>query len=485
MTEQVSHNKLEWKELNEEREAVLAGWPTGQEVDLEEAFQFHLKLAPELNFAKRLIQAKQQGHTLAQPRAGVAELNKHLELLLFLQNEGGADLLPTTIDSYTRQNRYEEAEKGLAESVLEGRSLLNGFPAVNHGVQNCRRLVESLSVPVQVRHGTPDARLLAEITLAAGFTAYEGGGLSYNIPYAKRVPLEKSIRDWQYVDRLVGYYQEQGVTINREPFGPLTGTLVSPCISHAVAVIEAVLAAKQGVKNITIGYGQCGNITQDVAALQTLPVLAEEYLQAETIDDVEITTVFHQWMGGFPADEAKAFAVISLGGITAALGQATKVIVKTTHEALGIPTKEANAQGIRATKQVLNMLQDQVYPENPKLAEERDIILQETRLILDKTLELGEGDWALGAVRAFAAGVIDVPFAPSSHNAGRTMPARDNEGAVRFLSWGSLPFTKDIQDFHRAKLAERGRAEQRSPNFQMVIDDIYAIGHGRLIGRPR
>lgn len=485
MTEQVSHNKLEWKELNEEREAVLAGWPTGQEVDLEEAFQFHLKLAPELNFAKRLIQAKQQGHTLAQPRAGVAELNKHLELLLFLQNEGGADLLPTTIDSYTRQNRYEEAEKGLAESVLEGRSLLNGFPAVNHGVQNCRRLVESLSVPVQVRHGTPDARLLAEITLAAGFTAYEGGGLSYNIPYAKRVPLEKSIRDWQYVDRLVGYYQEQGVTINREPFGPLTGTLVSPCISHSVAVIEAVLAAKQGVKNITIGYGQCGNITQDVAALQTLPVLAEEYLQAETIDDVEITTVFHQWMGGFPADEAKAFAVISLGGITAALGQATKVIVKTTHEALGIPTKEANAQGIRATKQVLNMLQDQVYPENPKLAEERDIILQETRLILDKTLELGEGDWALGAVRAFAAGVIDVPFAPSSHNAGRTMPARDNEGAVRFLSWGSLPFTKDIQDFHRAKLAERGRAEQRSPNFQMVIDDIYAIGHGRLIGRPR
>jgi len=485
LTEQVSHNKLEWKELNEEREAVLAGWPTGQEVDLEEAFQFHLKLAPELNFAKRLIQAKQQGHTLAQPRAGVAELNKHLELLLFLQNEGGADLLPTTIDSYTRQNRYEEAEKGLAESVLEGRSLLNGFPAVNHGVQNCRRLVESLSVPVQVRHGTPDARLLAEITLAAGFTAYEGGGLSYNIPYAKRVPLEKSIRDWQYVDRLVGYYQEQGVTINREPFGPLTGTLVSPCISHAVAVIEAVLAAKQGVKNITIGYGQCGNITQDVAALQTLPVLAEEYLQAETIDDVEITTVFHQWMGGFPADEAKAFGVISLGGITAALGQATKVIVKTTHEALGIPTKEANAQGIRATKQVLNMLQDQVYPENPKLAEERDIILQETRLILDKTLELGEGDWALGAVRAFAAGVIDVPFAPSSHNAGRTMPARDNEGAVRFLSWGSLPFTKDIQDFHRAKLAERGRAEQRSPNFQMVIDDIYAIGHGRLIGRPR
>lgn len=482
---EITHDKLDWNDLKEEREAVLAGWPTGQEVDLDEAFRFHSKLPKELSFGMRLTQAKEQGRTLAQPRAGVADLNSHLELLLFLQDHGGADLLPTTIDSYTRQNRYEEAEKGLAESVLEGRSLLNGFPAVNHGVSNCRRLVETLSVPVQVRHGTPDARLLAEITLAAGFTAYEGGGLSYNIPYAKRVPLEQSIRDWQYVDRLVGYYQEQGITINREPFGPLTGTLVSPCISHAVAVIEAVLAAKQGVRSITVGYGQCGNLTQDVAALQTLTTVAEEYLRAENLYDTEITTVFHQWMGGFPNDEAKAFGVISLGGITAALGKATKVIVKTTHEALGIPTKEANAQGIRATKQVLNMLQDQAYPENPLLAQEREVILRETRLILDKTLELGEGDWALGAVRAFAAGVIDVPFAPSSFNSGRTMPARDNEGAVRFLSWGNLPFTKDIQDFHRSKLAERGKAEQRTPNFQMVIDDIYAIGQGRLIGRPR
>lgn len=471
--------------MADERHEVLAAWVTGQDVDLEEAIAYHRAMPSKLNFAHTLTKAKQAGRTLAQPRAGVAELGAHIELLQYLQNEGEADLLPTTIDSYTRQNRYEEAERGLEESVREGRSLLNGFPAVNHGVDNCRLLVESLSIPVQVRHGTPDARLLAEITLAAGFTAFEGGGISYNIPYAKRVPLEKSIRDWQYVDRLTGYYQEQGITINREPFGPLTGTLVAPCISHSVAVIEAVLAAKQGVKSITLGYGQCGNINQDVAALQSLPLLAEEYLRAEGLEDVEITTVFHQWMGGFPNDEARAFGVIALGGVAAALGKATKVIVKTTHEALGIPTKEANAQGIRATKQVLRMLQDQVYPENPVLAQEREIIMQETRLILDRTLELGDGDWALGAVRAFAAGVIDVPFAPSSFNAGRTMPARDNEGAVRFLSWGNLPFNKEIQDFHRAKLEERGKAENRTPSFQMVIDDIYAIGQGRLIGRPR
>ena len=96
---------LDWNELQEERKAVLAGWPTGQDVDLDEAVQFHSRLPQELNFGTRLVQAKEQGQTLAQPRAGVADLNSHRELLLFLQEEGGADLLPTTIDSYTMQNR--------------------------------------------------------------------------------------------------------------------------------------------------------------------------------------------------------------------------------------------------------------------------------------------------------------------------------------------------------------------------------------------
>ena len=122
---------------------------------------------------------------------------------------------------------------------------MNGFPAVNHGVSNCRKVIESVNTPVQVRHGTPDARLLTEITYAGGFTSYEGGGISYNLPYCKDVPMERTITDWQYVDRLTGYYEELGVSINREPYGPLTGTLVPPCISHAVAIIEALLAAEQ------------------------------------------------------------------------------------------------------------------------------------------------------------------------------------------------------------------------------------------------
>ncbi len=466
------------------RQEVLAQWPTGKDVDLQEAVDYHKKMPESRIFSKKLVAAKNARKTLVQPRAGVPVIEEHIKLMQYLEKEGEADLLPTTIDSYTRQNRYEEAENGVKESIRLGRAMLNGFPAVNHGVAGCRRIIESVNVPVQVRHGTPDARLLTEITYAGGFTSYEGGGISYNLPYCKNIPMERTIRDWQYVDRLTGLYEEMGVSINREPYGPLTGTLVPPCISHAAAIIEALLAAEQGVKNITVGYGQCGNLVQDIAAIRVLEQLTDEYLEKYGYTDVTVTTVLHQWMGGFPADEAKAFGVIATGSLIAALSGATKVIVKSPHEAVGIPTMEANAQGLRCTKQVVNMMADQTFHDE-HLAQEMEIIRQETRCIVDKCFELGGGDIAIGVCRGVEAGALDVPFAPCRANAGLMLPCRDNDGAVRILNTGHLPFTQELKDFHAAKIDERAKFEHRPASFQMVIDDVYAIGKGRLVGRPR
>ena len=481
---EIQNKKLSDDIFFKERAEVLTQWPTGKDVDLEEAVNYYKAMPDNRNFGKKLSKAKAEHRTLIQPRAGVPVVEEHIKLLQYLEKYGEADLLPSTIDSYTRQNRYEEGENGIAESIRLGRAMMNGFPAVNHGVAKCRQVIESVNVPVQVRHGTPDARLLTEITYAGGFTSYEGGGISYNLPYCKNVPMERTIRDWQYVDRLTGLYEEMGVTINREPYGPLTGTLVPPCISHAAAIIEALLAAEQGVKSITVGYGQCGNLCQDVAAIRTLEELTDEYLKKYGYNDVEVTTVLHQWMGGFPADEAKAFGVISSGSLIAALSKATKVIVKTPHEAVGIPTMEANAEGLRCTKQVVNMFFEQTL-QTDTLELEKEIIRQETRCILDKCFELGNGDIAVGVCRAVEAGVLDVPFAPCRYNAGLMLPCRDNNGAIRILNMGNLPFTKDLKDFHAAKIAERAAAENRKPSFQMVIDDVYAIGKGRLVGRPR
>lgn len=477
--------KIETSTFWETREEVLTQWETGIGLDINEAMKYQDAIPSERRFSDVMKKADKEGQTLLQPRAGVALVDQHIELLKFLHTEGGADLLPTTIDSYTRHNRYKEAEEGINESIRTGRSMLNGFPAVNHGVEACRKVTSSVEAPVQVRHGTPDARLLAEITLAGGFTSYEGGGISYNIPYAKNNPLEKTIRDWQYVDRLIGHYAENGIIINREPFGPLTGTLIPPCISHSVAILESLLAAEQGVKDITVGYGQGGNLTQDVSAIRTLGELTREYLEKFGFHDVMVTTVFHQWMGGFPEDEAKAFGVISWGGAAAALSKATKVIVKSPHEAQGIPTKEANAAGLRATRQLIDMLSEQKMPVTDEINSEMDIIGKETRAIVDSMLKIGENNFADAAVRGFKEGLVDIPFAPSRHNRGKVLPVRDNDGAIRFLDTGHLPFDDEIMGFHKRQLKKRAAAERREPGFQMVIDDIYAISKGRLVGRPR
>ena len=482
---QLINRKWSEEQFLGERRQVLAAWPTGREVDLDEAVAYQKAIPIDKRFQSKLDMAIRKDITLIQPRAGVPLIEEHIRLLRHLETEGGADLLPTTIDAYTRLNRYEDAQHGIEESKASGKAMLNGFPAVNHGVAGCRRVTSAVNSPVQVRHGTPDARLLAEITLAGGFTSFEGGGISYNIPYAKNVSMEHTLLTWQYVDRLTGYYEERGISINREPFGPLTGTLVPPCVSNAVAIIEALVAAEQGVRNITVGYGQCGNLVQDVAAIHALREQVKEYLERFGYTDCNVSTVLHQWMGGFPQDEAKAFAVICWGSAAAALAKATKVIVKTPHEAMGVPTMEANAAGLRATSQLIHMLADQKMVDDSVLREEVEQIKREVRCILEKTLELGEGDIAVGTVRAFQAGVIDVPFAPSRMNAGKIMPARDHYGAVRMLDCGNLPFTKDIKDFHREKIAQRAKLEGREVSFQMSIDDIYAISKSRLVGRPR
>ena len=482
----VQNKKISEKDFFAEREQVLATWKTGKDyhLDFEESIPFLKTIPEEKNFAEKLAKAKKiNSRTLVQPRAGVPVINNHIELLQFLE-EAGADFLPSTIDSYTRQNRYAEADMGIKESIMNDRALLNGFPCVNYGVTGCKQVFDAVKVPLQARHGTPDARLLAEIIHAAGWTSNEGGAISYNLPYAKSISLEDSIKYWQYCDRLVGYYEENGIHLNREPFGPLTGTLVPPSISNTVGIIEALLAAEQGVKNITVGYGMGGNIIQDVAAIRALQEQTEEYLEKYGYKDMIVTTVFHQWMGGFPHDETEALGLISLSSTVGALSGATKMITKTPHESVGIPTKEANAQGIKASKLVTRLLCDQKFPECPALTEEINQIKKEVDCLLTAVFKVGDGDLAVGTVKAFEQGLIDIPFAPSKYNAGLILPVRDNDGHIRIFEFGNLALSDEIKEFHRRKVAERAKAEGRDASFQLTIDDIYAVSLGHIVGRP-
>ena len=57
------------------------------------------------------------------------------------------------------------------------------------------------------------------------------------------------------------------------------------------------------------------------------------------------------------------------------------------------------------------------------------------------------GDIAVGVIKAFEYGIIDVPFAPSKQTLGEVLPARDNEGCIRILEFGHLGMSEEVKKF--------------------------------------
>jgi methylaspartate mutase epsilon subunit len=371
--------------------------------------------------------------------------------------------------------KLDRAQVGIEASREAGRSMLNGLPVINYGVGAVRKVVEAVDRPIILLSGTPFPQLTSEIALAAGCSAFLGGGVSYTASYIKDMPIAEGIRNYQYLDRLASFYAEHGVMIHREQPGFLTGTLIPPGIGIAIGVIEVLLAAGQGLRHYSVGLTQNLDIVQDVAGLRVMEDICHEYLKRLGYEDMFISIATHEWMQAFPPDEAKASAVIAMGGVIAALAGATQVITKTTHEFEGIPTSKANAEGARATKMAIQMVGDRRLPVDDTVRQEMEIIRMEACSILDKTLELGDGDAAVGVVRGFEAGIIDVPWAPNRHAKGAVIPVRDAKRAIRYLEFGDLPFGSEIKEYHREKLKERETKENKKINYETAIFDVSEI----------
>ena len=105
---------------------------------------------------------------------------------------------------------------------------------------------------------------------------------------------------------------------------------------------------------------------------------------------------------------------------------------------------------------LLEMLKDQNinFIDNKETAVETEMVEKETRAILDRVIELGDGDVTIGAVRAFEAGVLDQTFATTCRALRKVLGVRDAQGAVRYLDHGNLPFSKEIINFHKEKIVK-------------------------------
>jgi len=231
-----------------------------------------------------------------QPRGGFPTYEKVFRLYReFI--DAGVDILPLTIDSNTRLNDYATARKMLALSEENDADMLNGYPLITHGYRTTRKMMTHYNVPVSLRHGTPDARLLVEVALASGIFEIEGGPITYLLPYSKNFPLDKAFLYWKYVERVCAEYSELNEPINRESFGPLSATLQPPAIVIVIQLLEMLLSLEEGVKSFSVSFSQSGSMIQDIVTGNVIKKLAknEQFLTSKVIqylDEVDRRKLF-------------------------------------------------------------------------------------------------------------------------------------------------------------------------------------------------
>jgi methylaspartate mutase epsilon subunit len=159
----------------------------------------------------------------------------------------------------------------------------------------------------------------------------------------------------------------------------------------------------------------------------------------------------------------------------AAVAGAVSVTTKSTHEAFGIPTPKANAEGLRTTRMAVYLARRIRLDGLAEFEREKDLIRREVRAIVDRVLELGDGDAALGTVRSIEAGVLDVPWSPNRFVKSRVLPARDADGYLRILDPGEVPLPAEVRGFHEDKLRRRAAAEGRAFDHDLAVTSVYEI----------
>ena len=431
--------------LQEEREIILNNEYVDT-FDFAEVSEFVKNASKDL-FISHHFKNKAKDKMLVQPRGGFPTYKKQFALYEFFV-DANVDVLPLTIDSNTRLNDYATSSKMLRLSEENDVDMLNGYPLVNHGYRTTRKMITHFNKPVSLRHGTPDARLLIETAIASGIFEIEGGPITYLLPYSKNFPLDKAFLYWKYVERVCANYSQLNEPINRESFGPLTATLVPPCITIIIQLLEMLLSLEEGVKSFSVSFAQNGSMNQDIVTGAVLKKMAKYYAEQIDCGDAAINLVYHQWMGAFPTNRDYAEQLINISTVIAAMVGADKIITKTREEAVGIPTKEANAKTVANTQYTLRILNG--LP-NVVDEEEEEILTLEVKAIMEAVFNDSADTLWRKVFNCIKNGIIDVPFSPHIINHNEMITIRDAKKNIRIIKRGNVPIPDRCYAYEKAQ----------------------------------
>ena len=466
------------------REQALQQWRTGSAAkNLDE--NANCMSQTESLYRLEIDNEKRNGLPLLQPRTGVPDPKKQLQLFNKVI-AAGADVVSYQVDSLTRNLNYSDSQELIKESIIQNKSLLNGTPLINWGVDVLRKINSTVKRPIQVRHSSKSPELLAEISFASGIQAFEGGSICYNIPYYKDLLLSESIEKWQYVDYLAGQYATKyNLIIHREFFGVLTGTLMPPSLAISTGLIESVLAFNQGVKSVSIGFGESGNLIQDIATVRVINQYCRTFLDNLGARDLRLSATMSQHMGAFPSSLTKSQQLIAGSARAAFVSKPSRLITKTYVESTRIPSPEDNYNSLKMVRSLISE-PNLISFDEKKVQFEMEFLTKEVSQIVENVIFRGGGNIASGLIKCFELGELDIPFSPSLQNAGNVIAARDISGAIRFVDTGKLPFSKDIKEFHKFHILERRGVEKikEGEEYKLVEMDIKNVIEGNYKNWP-
>lgn len=390
----------------------------------------HRALIPMAKSFGAFVNAVQRsGRLVVQPRMGMSAPQLMRSGLLATRQAEATTVGTITLDSYTRLGSHDLARRAIAEGAA-----LNGYPIVAHNTATTLEVIEGIAgpdFPIQVRHGSPSPYDTFEALVSAGLAATEGGPVSYCLPYSRN-PLKDSVADWARCCEMFVSLRKTGVEPHMETFGGcMIGQLCPPSLLIALAVLEALFFRQHGLRSVSLSYAQQTSAVQDEEAITALDRIAGEMLGS-----IDWHIVIYAYMGLYPRTPAGSKLLLEDAARLSVRTGAARLIVKTAAEAHRIPTISENVAALETAARAAS---SEPHALREMSDTNRDAgIYDEARGIIDAVLAL---DPYIGQalVRAFATGLLDVPYCLHPDNAGASRSFLDSAGRLHWSDAGSMP----------------------------------------------